>query len=508
MSSVSRRLPPVIQLRPYQQAWIDDPARFCLAVKSARIGFSYGTGLRRLFRCLEHENRTATVLSASKAQSIEFVEQLSRNIKAIGATMQLFDEYFADADGKTEILQQRIQLPNGARIIALPANPRTARGYPGDAVLDEFGHHEDSYSIWAAIARQVALGNELDVLSTPNGEIGKFFDLAKEFGLTDGVAPEQNPLRQGPWSCHWVDVNMAIAQGCPIDMQQMRDLFKDEQAFAQEFLCVFLKAVGSWLTNELIQMAENDGATIDWPAGYQPAGRLVLGVDVGRSGDRTTAWLDEYIGDVAWTRMVLRLWSMPFFGKNGQEGQAERLLPWFQLASRGAIDSTGMGVGLYDWLDREVRGRVIGINFAGSDDKGVKIKTRMAIDTKARMEKGLDRIPRDPQIRQELLAIKREQTSGGVKFDAPRIEVDSAVSGGERRKVYAHADAFWAKALANYAAQGAPAAVMSSIEERGAEWTRGDRRGAMSEAARGVLSPYQQEEPQPAMVRERRSLFA
>jgi phage FluMu gp28-like protein len=64
-------------------------------------------------------------------------------------------------------------------MLALPANPRTARGYPGNAILDEFGHHEDSYAIWAAVARQVALGHKLRVLSTPNGEQGKFFDLAQ-----------------------------------------------------------------------------------------------------------------------------------------------------------------------------------------------------------------------------------------------------------------------------------------------------------------------------------------
>jgi hypothetical protein len=43
-------------------------------------------------------------------------------------------------------------------------------------------------------------------------------------------------------------------------------------------------------------------------------------------------------------------------------------------------------------------------------------------------------------------------SGASVKFDAPRIEVDSAVAGGPRKKRYAHADRFWAKALANYAA--------------------------------------------------------
>ncbi|HWR17131.1 MAG TPA: terminase family protein [Terriglobales bacterium] len=459
---VSRKytVPPVIQLRPYQQAWIDDPSRFCGAVKSARIGFSYGTGLRRLFRCLEHENRTATVLSASHAQSVEFIGELSKNVKAIGATMQLFqDEFFVDIDGKSEILQQRIQLPNGARIIALPANPRTARGYPGDAVLDEFGHHQDSYSIWAAIARQVALGNELDVLSTPNGQIGKFYDLAKEFGLVDGVAPKTNPVRADDWSWHWVDVHMAIAQGCPINLRQMRNLFKDEQTFSQEFLCVFLQAVGSWLTNELIQLAENPNATLDWPAGYTASGPLFAGIDVARDRNKSVLWLDEKLGDVAWTRLVLRLVGMPF------PQQHNEFLPWVEMATRTAVDATGMGVGIFDYLDQACRGKVIGVNFAGKNDKGVAIKTHMAINMKNRLEKGLDRIPYDPDIRAAWLSIKRMPTATGVKFDAPQIETDTPVAGGQRRKAYGHADEFWAKCMANLAAESAPAAVAESTQE-------------------------------------------
>src|SRR6185437_3545446 len=140
--------------------------------------------------------------------------------------------------------------------------------------------------------------------STPNGEQGKYFDLAREFGSTDGVEPAMNPFRKGAWSWHWVDINMAVREGCPIDIAEMRDLFKDEETFAQEFLCRFLKAVGAWLSLELISRAEDENATMDWPSGYLPVGKLSMGIDVGRDGDRTIAWLDEEIGDVAWTRMV------------------------------------------------------------------------------------------------------------------------------------------------------------------------------------------------------------
>jgi hypothetical protein len=94
----------------------------------------------------------------------------------------------------------------------------------------------------------------------------------------------------------------------------------------------------------------------------------------------------------------------------------------------------------------------MGINFAGSNDQGVKIKTDMAIRMKTRMEKHLDRIPASADIRQAMLAVKREPSGSGVKFDAPQIEIDSPSAGGGKRKMLGHADEFWAKAMASLAA--------------------------------------------------------
>jgi phage FluMu gp28-like protein len=466
-------------------------------VKSARIGFSYATAVEAVLDCLEHPT-SWTVLSASKAQSTEFIEEGVRKVvEPMGAVAEIYQEPYADELGATDVMVQKVRFPNGSRILALPANPRTARGYPGNAILDEFAHHEDSQAIWTAVGRQVALGHKLRVLSTPNGEQGKFFDLAREFGMIGGIAPTPNPVRRGAWSWHWVDVHMARRDGCLIDIGEMRELYGDEQMFSQEFLCVFLQAVGAWLGIELVAMAEDAGATVDWPAGYVPSGPLYAGIDVARDRDKTVLWLDEYVGDVAWTRLVLRLRAMSF------PEQHELLLPWVRMATRTAVDSTGMGVGIYDYLDQACRGRVMGVNFAGSNDQGVKIKTDMAIRMKQRMEKHLDRIPADAEIRQAMLAIKRESTATGVKFDAPRIEVDSPVAGAKKTKRYGHADEFWAKAMASLAAQSAPAACFESLDPEAVP------RGMLSQVASGNIIGRRRNDDPTVMQRSesRRSLW-
>jgi phage FluMu gp28-like protein len=441
------RMPAVLQMRPYQQRWIDDNARFKFMVKCARIGISFATGYRRVEIAMRIPNRTTTVLSASKAQSVEFVETCAKLCQLMGGTAQhIANEDFIDSLGRIEAIQSRITFPNGSRIIALPANPRTARGYPGDAVLDEFAHHEDSYAIFAAVFRQVALGNSLEVFSTANGEQGKFYDIARNLGLEMGAAPVELPVKKDGWSGHWIDVYAAVREGCPIDIETMRRGLNDDDTWNQEFCCVFLKSTGAWLTLDLIAACEDEEATIDLPPGFTPRGPMYLGVDVGHDRDATTAWLDEKLGDVLITRAVVWLYAMKF------QEQAKRIGPLLRMCSRGAIDKTGMGVGLYDLLDEMVPGRLLGVNFAGTNDNGVKLKTDLAVRIKKNFEKARNRIPYSPQIRTELQAIKRQATSTGVTFDAPRIEVDTAVAGGAKRKVFAHADAFWAKALADLAA--------------------------------------------------------
>jgi len=439
-------MPAVLQMRPYQQRCIDDDTRFKCAVKSARIGYSFATAYRRVEISMRHLGRTTTVLSASKAQSVEFVETCAKLCQLMGGTAQsIANEDFVDALGRIEAIQSKITFPNGSRIIALPANPRTARGYPGDAVLDEFAHHEDSYAIFAAVFRQVALGNSLEVLSTSNGEQGKFYDIARDLGLDMGVAPAELPVKRNGWSGHWVDVHRAVAEGCPIDIEGMRRGLNDVDTWNQEFCCVFLKASGSWLTLDLIAACEDAGATIDLPPDFRPRGPLFGGIDVGRDHDATCLWLDERIGDVAWTRAIVKLHAISF------PEQCKKLNPIVRMTSRSAIDKTGMGVGLFDLLNLENQGRLLGVSFAGTNDNGVKMKTDLAIRIRKRLEQQRSRIPYDPQIRAELMAIKRQATSTGVTFDAPRIEVDTAVAGGVKKKLYAHADAFWAKALADLA---------------------------------------------------------
>ena len=68
------------------------------------------------------------------------------------------------------------------RIKVLAANPRTARGFSGDLIMDEFAFHEDSQAIWEAA--EPILSSNPDFLcriaSTGNGTRNMFYRMATE----------------------------------------------------------------------------------------------------------------------------------------------------------------------------------------------------------------------------------------------------------------------------------------------------------------------------------------
>jgi phage FluMu gp28-like protein len=110
------------------------------------------------------------------------------------------------------------------------------------------------------------------------------------------------------------------------------------------------------------------------------------------------------------------------------------------LVRRACIDATGMGAPLAEALTREFGPRVEPVVFTPA------VKEDLAFRTKRRMEARLTLLPDTREIRRAFSAVKKIVTpSGNLRFDAERTEAG-------------HADEFWAKALADLAADSRPAA--------------------------------------------------
>ena len=178
---VQTTLAPVLQLLPYQRRWVEDDSHLKIVVKARQIGYSFAASIRALLECLKRKT-TWIFLSKGERQSRLLMEKVQEHTKSCGILARACESSFFEG---TLIKQLEVRFANGSVIYGLPANPDTARGYSGNVTLDEFAFHADADKIYAALFPTITRGYCLEVISTPNGQQGKFYELAKAAGLVE-----------------------------------------------------------------------------------------------------------------------------------------------------------------------------------------------------------------------------------------------------------------------------------------------------------------------------------
>jgi phage FluMu gp28-like protein len=563
--TVLTSLAPVLQLLPYQRRWVEDDSHLKIVVKARQIGYSFAASIRALLECLKRKT-TWIFLSKGERQSRLLMEKVQEHIKSCGILARACESSFFEG---TLIKQLEVRFANGSVIYGLPANPDTARGYSGNVTLDEFAFHADADKIYTALFPTITRGYCLEVISTPNGQQGKFYELAKAAGLVESgdreigrsceqskleirdefrlsnfdssvhpiIGSPDHPIIGSPdhpitrssdrlmWSGHRVDIYEALRQGLKIDLQLLRAGCDDETSWQQEYCCQFVSTAENFIPPALVAQCVSAEAAADCPPQFlASASRLILesgsslagahgpvtpttgsdpalvgsqvhaplpadfylGIDIGRRHDRTVFWIDEVQVSVAGSqvsgsrhqavsaeglvpdtrnltpgtcrlavaRMVRTFSNTPFAE---QLAFARELLsmrrvvgavrePPLQgdfLIRRACIDSTGMGAPLAESLQQEFGPRVEPVTFTAA------VKEDMAYRVRRRMEQRLDLIPDAPQIARAFGAVKKLVTlAGNTRFDAERTDLG-------------HADEFWAKALADLAAEQPVASSLS-----------------------------------------------
>lgn len=409
---------PALQLYPYQKRWVNDPARFKIAMFARQCGKTFTSTLEIVLDCLAAEARGArarwVILSRGERQAREAMnEGVKRHLRALQAA---FKELDYDFDASTRALE--VELPGGSKITALPANPDTARGFSANVLLDEFAFHQDSRAIWKALFPVIsAPGLKLRVISTPNGKGNKFYELMT--GSNDG------------WSRHSTDIYKAVADGLPRDIEELRRGAGDADLWAQEFELQWLDEASSWLDFELI-------ASVEDPAAGQPGlytgGPCYVGVDIAARNDLFVIWVDELVGDVAWCREIITRKRVSFAE---QDALLDDVFARYRVL-RCCMDQTGMGEKpVEDAQRRHGSSRVEGVLFTAAN------KLALATLGKAAFEDRKTRIPAgDVALRADLHKLKKVTGPTGT----PRFVADSDSAG--------HADRAWAKFLAASAAAG------------------------------------------------------
>jgi len=405
---------PIVPLLDYQRRDVESEDRFRWCCWSRQTGKSFAKSLRRILRGLKR-GRTQVFLSAGERQSRELMTKARQHLETLKIAHEFIgDGFFAD----TSFRQLEIVLPNGVRIIGLPANPMTARGFTGDVFLDEFAMHIDDRDIWAAMFPVLVRGQgELDVASTPNGKANMFYTLRNTPRFTRST----------------VTIYDAIDQGLDVDVDALRASLADELLFRQEFLCEFVDEATALLPYDLIRTCEDPqlDVEIDWDWLRETDAPLFLGVDIGRKHDLTVMWLLEKKGTQLFSAGIIEMQNARF------RHQAAILAELLEVRAvrRCCIDAGGIGMQLAeDAAERFGSTRIVQTTLTNA------VKASLAGRLKALVEEGRIRIPSDTAIRNDWHAIERSLTAAGqLRLDA-------------KRTAAGHADRFWAAALAVAAA--------------------------------------------------------
>lgn len=435
---------PVLNLYGYEKRWMESTARFLAGMWARQTGKSWTTAGKIVVDSREIDSNRWITVSSGERQVKEFMERVKFHGEITGMAISWAEDTYGyqHPDGyKDEYKVLGASFRNGSKIIGIPANPDTARGYTGNVYLDEFSVHKNSRELWAAVFPIVSrLGFKLIVTFTPKGKQNKAYEVWN------------NPI----FERHKVDIYKAVDEGCPHNIEELKTAIDDPDLWAQEYELEFLDEATAFITYDMINEVENEKAG---NPKLRQDGPFYVGMDIGRRRDLSIIWVLEEIGDVLWTRELIEMRKTTFAE---QDQELDRVFDEYNPI-RICMDQTGMGEKpVEDAKRRYGEYKTEGVLFTGP------VKLDLATACRRKFEDRLIRIPQDRKLRDDLHSVKKITTAAGnIRFDAERSQ-DS------------HADRFWALCLAIHAAGGNIVAACAGREPEKKQTMTGRKFGMIS----------------------------
>lgn len=372
-------------LYPYQSDYAKDNSKFRIDNKSRQIGWSSGCiAYKSLKRCfLDDINQLLCSSSQRQANNLmSYVRNLYEKV---------YKPYYGIK--LTKDTQTQITFNNGKSIFSLPSKPETVRGFAGDVRLDEFALHKDDNKIFEALMPSISSNSkfQLTICSTPLGQSNKFYEIFK------------NENRFPDFKRTQVDCYEAIQQGCKIDIELIKNNY-DEESFRQEFLCEFIDEATAYFTYELIKKAIEDYEV------SQIKGRCQIGIDIGRTHDRTSIAVVRFPNTNQYLTSLETIHNKPF----SIQKEIISTIIRAEQPSQVLVDKGAIGMQLAEELERDftcVTGVQLNTNY----------KNDIVTNAKKLFEKGNFKMNEDRDLITDLHSIKRDVTlQNNISFNSPR----------------------------------------------------------------------------------------
>lgn len=437
----------------YQRVWYEAglTERIRNILKSRQIGATFYFAREALMDAID-TGRNQIFLSASKSQAFQFRSYIVAFAKRVGV----------------ELKGEKITLWNGAELIFLGTNSRTAQSYHGNLYVDEIfwiPRYQELRNVASGMAAQKQYRQTY--FSTPSAishEAYPFWTGAHynkgrpkaehvRFEVTHAALRAGRRCEDGQWR-QIVTIADAAASGCDLfDIDQLRRENNPDE-FAQKFMCEFIDDGNSVfpLTALMRCMVDSWELWHDWkpfvprPFGGRP---VWLGYDPSNTGDCAALVI---VAPPAVPGGKFRILERHQFQGADFAAQAEfirKTCDRFNVTYIG-IDMTGLGVAVHQ-LVKQFRPDAVGFNYS------VELKTRMVLKALDVISNGrLEWDSSSNDIAASFMAIQKTVTPSGrqVTYQAGRSEDVS------------HADLAWATmhALFNEPLEGATTSNTSIME--------------------------------------------
>ncbi len=429
---------PKLKFLPYQKEWINYDGRFALSEKSRRTGITYAEAYRMTRRHAANlvKGKKSWFSSADISAGEEYIDYVEYFAKALDIGAKYVGEVVIDKDD--DVTAHRVKFANGNEANAISSNPRRFRSKGGDITLDEFAHHQEQEKMYTAAKPSIMWGNHVRIISTHNSDASYY-----NFLITEIKKGAEGTMKN--WRLFKVTIDDAIKQGLvdailghKATQDEVKNFLEDafsgmtQEAIDEEFYCIPRSSSNSHLLPyDLINPIERDNLLDETLSNV--TGDLYVGMDIGRRNNPSVIWVEEKLGELLYTRRVIRLKNIPY------RDQREILYGVLSHKNfrRCCIDATGIGNQLSEEAQQDFGAlRVEPVMFTQKSKEDIASTTYIMVESRKTL------IPRDKIIRDDLYSVKAvTTTSGNVRYEA------------DQEKDGAHADHFWAFALANYAAK-------------------------------------------------------
>ncbi|MCF7964011.1 MAG: hypothetical protein K9L79_00560 [Methylobacter tundripaludum] len=460
-----------------QQRWVADDSPFKIAEKARRTGITFAEAADDVLIAGAEKSaggQNVYYIGTDKDMTEEYIDACANWAKMFNrAASDIGEGLWDEEEDDKHIKTYTIRFPeSGFKITALASRPRKLRGRQGVLVGDEAAFQDDLPALLKAAMAFLIWGGKVRLISTHDGEENAFNQLIEEVragkrrgsvhriafrqAVAEGLyqriclrlgkvwtpeaeaeflkdtydfygddADEELDLIPSKGGGVYLNMGLVLSRMNP-DTPIVRGAWKP--AFAWESEEARWETVKKWCDEELLPHLQ----ALDAKRAHG------LGGDYGRVGDLTVYPIIEEGADlVRRVKLWIELSVCPYRQQEQIFNYIADRLPRFRAA---ALDGRGIGSTLAEFAKQKY---------------GSKIEVVMASESfylenmppfKAGLEDGmLDDIPKDDQIRDDLLAIKKIK---GV----PKVpEAKSQKKSADGKKLQRHGDGAIALFLGNYA---------------------------------------------------------